>query len=243
MQISIHGLTGIATNAIIVTIVLSLFFIFVGWKIRKADPTQPSRGVVFIFEMIYHFIENALHAQIGALANKYVAFIMTVGAYLAVANLVGLVGLIPPTSNVNINAGLAVVSLLYLMGAGISAKGIGRYLKDVYIGPAASAPFGIKQLIIVINIVSELGKLVSLSMRLFGNMASGALLLALVSELVAFMFGLVPVGTIFGGLMNISLIPFLNAYFDIFAGLMQTMIFCILMMMWLKTAVVREQES
>lgn len=249
MEISILDLTTTASNAIIVTAILSIFFIFAGIKISKADPSKPSRGLVLVMEFIYTFLIGFAKGQVGETAVKYVPFIMTVGAYLALANLVGLLGLIPPTSNININVALAVTTLLYLMISGIRAKGIGKYLKDVYVGAASAAPPVIKQLIILINIIGEIGKIISLSLRLFGNIASGALLLALVSELVAFMLGLFPsnvgiftaIGSLFGGALNVSVLPFLNAYFDIFAGLMQTMIFCILMMMWLNTAVAKEQ--
>jgi len=241
MEISILDLNITASNAIIVTVILVLFFLIVGIKISKADPSKPSRGLVLIFEMIYTFLIGFAKGQVGETAVKYVPFIMTIGAYLALANLIGLFGLIPPTSNININVALAVTTLLYLMLSGVRAKGIGRYLKDVYVGAASAAPPVIKQLIILINIIGELGKIISLSLRLFGNIASGALLLALVSELVAFLLGSIPWGTVPGFALSVSLLPFLNAYFDIFAGLMQTMIFCILMMMWLKTAVVREE--
>ena len=241
MEILIWNFNTTASNAILVTAVLVIFFMFVGLKIRKADPSKPSKGIVLVFEMIYTFLVGFAKGQVGETAVRYVPFIMTIGAYLALANLVGLLGLIPPTSNININVALAVVTLLYLMLSGIKAKGVGRYLKDVYVGAAAAAPPVIKQLIILINMIGEVGKIISLSLRLFGNIASGALLLALVSELVAFLLGLFPLGTIVGGALNVALIPFLNAYFDIFAGLMQTMIFCILMMMWLKTAVVKEE--
>jgi len=249
MDISIFDLTATATNAIIVTIILILFLMIVGGKISKADPSKPTRGLVLVVEWIYLFLIGFAKGQIGESAPKYVPFIMTIGAYLALANLVGLFGLTPPTSNINVNVALAITTLGYIMLSGVFTKGIFSYLKDVYVGAAAAAPPVIKQLIIVINIIGEFGKIISLSLRLFGNIASGALLVALVTQLLTFLIGLFPanigvftgIGSLFGGALSISLLPFLNAYFDIFAGLMQTMIFSILMMMWLRTAVVREQ--
>jgi len=238
-----------AVNAMIVTAVLVIFFIIAGIKISRADPSKPSRGLVLIIELIYTFLTNFATRQIGETAPKYVPFIMTIGAYLAVANLIGLVGLTPPTTNINVNVALAITALTYIMISGVIAKGVFKYLRDVYIGAAAAAPPVIKQLIILINIIGEFAKIISLSLRLFGNMASGALMLALITQLLTFMIGLfhanmgffTAIGSFFGGLLSISLLPFLNAYFDIFAGLMQTMIFSMLMMMWLKTAVVRKQ--
>jgi len=227
MNISIEdwGLTSTAVNSILVTLTLVVFFIVVGIKIGKADPSKPSRGLLLVVELIYTGVSNFALGQIGTSAPKFVPYVITVGSYLILANLIGLLGLTAPTTDINITAALAIMTLLYIMVSGVIAKGILRYLKDVYVGPASASPPVIKQFIIVINIISEFTKVVSLSFRLFGNIVSGALLLAL--------FAMLPLWTT-------PVLPALNLYFDIFAGLIQTMIFCILMMIWLETAVSKE---
>jgi len=219
------GLTSTAVNTIFVTIVLVVFFIVAGIKISKADPSKPSRGFVLVMELIFTGITNFAKGQIGEIAPKFVPYVMTVGSYLVLANLLGLLGLTAPTTDINVTAGLATITLVYIMTSGVAAKGIGRYLKDVYVGAASASPPVIKQFIIVINIIGELIKIVSLSFRLFGNIVSGALLLSL--------FTLLPIWTS-------PILPALNLYFDIFAGLMQAMIFCILMLIWLRTAAVKD---
>jgi len=227
MNISIEawGLTATAVNAIFVTLTLVVFFIVAGIKVSKADPSKPSSGFVLVMELIFTGVTNFAKGQIGETAPKFVPYVIAVGSYLALANLLGLLGLTAPTTDINVTAGLATITLLYIMVSGVFAKGIGRYLKDVYVGAAAASPPVIKQFIIFINIIGELIKIVSLSFRLFGNIVSGALLLSL--------FAMLPLWTS-------PILPALNLYFDIFAGLMQTMIFCILMMIWLRTAAVKE---
>ena len=224
MNISIDdwNLTSTAMNVIFVTIVLVVFFIVVGITIRKADPSKPSRGFLLVLELIFTGITKSAKDQIGELAPRFEPYIITVGSYLILANLLGLVGLKPPTIDINVTFALATLTLVYIMVSGVVAKGIRRYLKDVYIGPASAAPVVIKQFIIFITIISELSKMVSLSFRLFGNVVSGALLLFLFVTML-------PIWTL-------PILPALNVYFDIFTGLIQAMIFCILMMMWLRTA-------
>ena len=227
MDISIEdwGLSYTAVNAIFVTLILIVFFIVFRIKISKADPSKPSSGFILVMELIFTGITNYSKGQIGEIAPRFVPYIIAIGSYLALANLLGLLGLRAPTTDINVTMALTIITLLYIMLSGLFAKGIFMYLKDVYVGPAATAPPVIKQFIILINIIGELSKIISLSFRLFGNIVSGALLLSL--------FTMLPIWTS-------PILPALNAYFDIFAGLMQTMIFCTLMMMWLRTAAAKE---
>ena len=225
LDISVLGLTPTAVNAMLVTVILSLFFVIAGVKIKKADPSEPPRGFVLVMELLFTGVTHFTKEQVGVAGSKYVPFIMTVGAYLLLANLLGLFGFRPPTIDINVTVALSLMTLIYIMVSGVFAQGFGGYLKAVFVGPASSAPPVIKQFIILINVISELTKLISLSFRLFGNIVSGTLLVVL--------FSMLPLWTS-------PALPLLNAYFDVFAGLMQTMVFCILMMMWLKTATVRE---
>ena len=227
MSISIEdwGLTEAAVHAIFVTLILVVFFIVVRVKISKADPSKPSRGIILVMELFFTGITNFAKGQIGETASKFVPYIIAVGSYIALANLLGLFGLMPPTTDINVTLALATITLTYIMLSGLIAKGIFRYLKDVYVGAATAAPPVIKQFIILINIFGEFSKIVSLSFRLFGNIVSGTLLLTL--------FAMLPIWTS-------PLLPALNFYFDIFTGLMQSMIFCTLMMMWLRTATVKD---
>ena len=227
MDISIEdwGLTPIAVNVIFVTLILLVFFIVAGIKISKADPSKPSVGFILVMELIFTGVTNFAKGQIGEIAPRFVPYVVAVGSYLALANLLGLIGLRAPTTDINVTLALAIITLLYIMLSGVFAKGIFRYLKDVYVGAASTAPFGIMIFIILINIIGEMSKIISLSFRLFGNIVSGALLLSL--------FMMLPIWTT-------PILPALNFYFDIFAGLLQTMIFCTLMMLWLRTAAVKE---
>jgi len=232
-------LTPTIANSLLVVVVLIIFFIICSIVINKADPTKPSTGFMSVIEFVYSALHDFARNSIGEKALRFVPFVVTATSYLAVANLVGLLGLTAPTTDVNITVALAVVTLTYIMFNGLFSKGVLRYLKDTYVG---NVPWYLLILFIPINIVGELSKIISLSFRLFGNIVSGALLISLVTGLLAWLFTvLVPVGGIVGGLFSVTLLPIFNAFFDVFAGLMQTFIFCTLTTMWIKAAV--ESES
>lgn len=232
------ALTSTITNSLLVVVSLTIFFIICSIIIKKADPTKPSKGIMWMLELIYSELHKFTSNSIGDKEQKFVTFVITVASYLAVANLVGLISLMPPTTDINITVALAISALTYIMFIGIFSKGLLGYLKDTFIG---EVPKPMLILFIPISIVGELSKIISLSFRLFGNIVSGALLLGLLTGLLTWLFSAgVPFGGILSGALSLSLLPVLNAYFDIFAGLMQTFIFCTLTTMWIKTAVVSE---
>lgn len=227
------ALTPTLITSLIVVTLLILFFISCSIMIKKADPTKPSKGMVALLEMVYRAIVSFNEDAVGDKAPKYVTFIMTLAAYLAIANLTSLVGFSPPTTEFSITLALTLVTLAYIMFSGIVAKGLGGYLKDTYLG---DVPWVMWFLFLPINLIGELSKIISFSFRLFGNIMSGALLLGLVVYFFGWLFNLMPT---IGWLPALTL-PFLNAYFDIFAGLMQTFIFCTLTMVFIKVATERD---
>lgn len=229
LTIGEQELTPTLINSLIVFVILILFFIICGITISRANPRKPSKGFMAILEVTYQGVLTFVGQNVGDAAWKYVPFIVTVAMYLGIANLVGLVGLRPPTTDINITVALTLVTLIYIMLTGVFTKGFWKYLKDTYVG---NVPKVMLILFIPINIVGELSKIISLSFRLFGNIVSGALLLSLISQLFIWLFELMPLI----GWMPSLLLPFFNAYFDVFAGLMQTFIFCTLSMLWIKSA-------
>ena len=230
-------LTPTITNSVLIIASLTIFFIICGMTIKRADPTRPSKGFMAFIEFIYSAICDFAANSIGEQGHRFIPFVVTVASYLALANMAGLLGLRPPTSDINITVALAIITLTYIMLSGIFSKGLWRYLKDTYIGDIRGL---LLVLFIPISIIGEFSKIVSLSFRLFGNVVSGALLISLLIGALVWGFTMWPVGGMLSSVFNIGLLPVVSAYFDIFAGLMQTFIFCTLTTMWIKSAVESE---
>ena len=83
-------------------------------------------------------------------------------------------------------------------------------------------------LFLPLNVFGDLALPVSLSLRLFGNMLAGTIIVGMVYSL---MRGMMP-----AGVLGYALTPFLHAYFDIFSGLIQTYIFFTLASFFLSDA-------
>ena len=207
-------------NSVVLIVVLGVFFVICGAKVKKADPSKPSKGLVFFMELVVSNVDKFANSMIGDTKGRYSPFIGFLIFYLFPANALGILGLTAPTSNYTITLSMAIFTLTYIALSGVRAKGVGRYLKDIYLGDVPA--------LFVLNIISEASKILSLSFRLFGNIMSGAMVSAVLLSLL--------------GWFSVALLPFINIYFDLFAALMQTVIFCILTMVWLSSAVIKQEE-
>ena len=205
-------------NSLLVVVCLCVFFIICGRLINKADPSKPSKGVVFFMEFAVSGIEKIANGMIGDKTGKYAPYIGFLIFYLPSVNLLGLTGLKTPTSNYNVTLSLAIITLTYIAFSGIRAKGILKYLRDTI--------FGEVPLLFILNVIGETAKILSLSFRLFGNILSGVVLITVTIYML--------------GWLSLLIMPGLSFVFNIFAGVMQTLIFCVLTMIWLQGATTRK---
>jgi len=205
-------------NSLLVVVCLCIFFIVCGAKMNKADPSKPSKGLVFFMEFAVSGIESIANGMIGDKTGKFAPFIGFLIFYLPAVNLLGLTGLSTPTSNYNVTLSLALLTLTYIAVSGIRAKGFWGYLKDTFFGDVPA--------LFLLNIIGETAKIISLSFRLFGNILSGTVMIAVAVYMLSW--------------LSIAIMPGLSFIFNIFAGVMQTLIFCVLTMIWLQGATVRK---
>lgn len=180
--------------------ILTLIFV----KNLKKVPTGPQIYV----EAVVGFINNFFEDILGKEGTRYIPYLGTVTLYLACSNVIGILGFTPPTKDLNITVGLAIMSILLIEYSGIHAKGKKGYLKSF------SEPMAI---LLPINILEIFIRPLSLCMRLFGNILGGFVVMELI-KIVA------PV---------IIPIPF-SFYFDIFDGLIQAYVFVFLTSLFMK---------
>ncbi len=163
------------------------------------------------------------------MGDFFIAFSPFVGAIMAISacsSLLTLIGLYPPTSDLNVVAGWAI--LVFILITNYKLKGgLGNYLRG-YLDPIfIMAPM---------NVVSELATPLAMSFRHYGNVLSGAVIAALVSGglegLSSLLLGWLPgvLGEI--PFLKLGLPAILSIYFDIFSGCMQAFIFAMLTMMY-----------
>ena len=162
-----------------------------------------------IFEIILEFLDDLIDETMGEKGKKYFPFVATLGIYILISNLLGLIpGFIPPTANLNTTLGLALVVFISTHIIGVKEHGI-KYFKH-FVGPV----WWMAPLMLPIEIIGHLSRPVSLSLRLFGNMMGHEIIIATLLLLVPFLIPL----------------PFL--VLGMLVSLLQAFIFTLLTMMY-----------
>ena len=131
--------------------------------------------------------------------------------FIAFSNMIGLIGLVPPTMDLNVTMALSLMSIVLVELAGIIKKGPKKWLKS-FTEPMAVITF--------MNVLELFIRPLSLCMRLFGNILGATVIMELIKHVVP-----------------IILPAALSIYFDIFDGCIQAYVFCFLTSLYIKEAV------
>jgi F-type H+-transporting ATPase subunit a len=168
------GPMGIAGVAFYLAIVLILLFTLLtmakkGLKQRVFQNFWTSR-----FEQLYLFIEGMCVNIIGGHGRKYVPFIITFWLMIFFGNIVALFFPYSPTADLSFNLGMALISIMYVQWEGMKSNGILGHFGH-FAGPKLGGVMAlmISPVIFCIEIVSEMMKNLSLSLRLYGNIHGG----------------------------------------------------------------------
>ncbi|MDY4277918.1 MAG: FoF1 ATP synthase subunit a, partial [Faecalicoccus sp.] len=202
----------------------SIFFIVAGKKIERADPTKASKGIVYVCEEALNLVLFVVKTNLRETTKKYIPLFGTLILMMLASNLIGLIGLQNPTSNVSFNATLAITMWLMIQGNAIKKGGLVARMKELTEPMVLLTP---------LNIIGELALPISLTMRLFGNILAGSIITMLVYTLIKL---LMP-----WGVLGLAVTPFLHMYFDIFSGVIQTYIFFTLSSFFLGQQVSNEE--
>jgi F-type H+-transporting ATPase subunit a len=199
------------------------------------------RGAQNFMEMVLEQFVTLLDDVIGHGGRKFLPIIATLGLFILTSNLMGLVpGLIAPTANMFTTLACALIVFLYYHYQGVRKQGFVAYLKH-FCGPVPALAF----LMFPIEVVSHLARVLSLSLRLFGNMFAGHILLGIIFLLTAFdgLFGWALSGHIgavlIGAPAGLLLIAFTVGFLlplKILVAFLQAFIFCMLSMLYIAGA-------
>lgn len=194
--------------AIIVVLTLICFLLTRNFK-RKPDKKQT------ILEIFYELIENLVLENMGKDYLSFIPFVGTLVLYLLLMNVVPLVAVPAPTEDLSVTIGMALVSFLVIQGYSIYKNGLKGYFLGLLHPVAVMLPM---------NIIERIMLVVSLSLRLFGNIAAGAVIMGIAYSSLRDA----------SPLLNIGIpVPF-HFYFDIFDGFIQMLIFVMLTMIHIK---------
>ena len=227
--------------------VAMLILIGVAWAGTRRAALVP-RGAQNFVEVILEQIIQMIEDVIGHEGRRYLPLIGTLGLFILVSNLMGLVpGLMSPTSNLMTNAACAIIVFVSYHYIGIKKQGLKHYLNH-FSGPMewswGMAP--IKLIMIPIETISHLARPLSLTLRLFGNIVGGHILLSIIFLLMGLQ-GLIGWalsgsvgGAVVGGVGGIVMIVFTVGFLyplKILVSFLQAFIFVMLTMLYIAGAV------
>ena len=194
----------------------------------KVIPTGPQA----ILETGVEFLNNFAKNQFGSFAKYLGPYMGSLFLFLLVANIIGVISppevkafgyefippfmIRPPTRDINVTAALAVISISLVLVCGFSARGFAGWFKRLLHPVPMMLPF---------NIMEYGTRLVSLALRLFGNILGGYVLMSLIE-----------------GLLPVALPMVMSLYFDFFDGMIQAGIFVFLTSLYISEAVKLHEE-
>lgn len=181
-------------------------------------------------QIIAEFIVSKLYNMVGEVMGKknlifapYIGTLITLSAF---GSLSALVGLRPITADLSVTLGWAIVTFVMVQFFKIKGRGFGKYLKGFIEPTPVIAP---------LNIISEIANPVSMAFRHFGNIASGVVITALIymalASLSSALIKVIPIPV-----FQLGIPAFLSIYFDLFTGVLQAYIFCMLTMVFVADA-------
>jgi F-type H+-transporting ATPase subunit a len=208
-------LTTTTISILIVMIVLLIFGIAARRTIMKADPYAAPGGFQNFVEIVVESLDAMVVSSMGPkLAPKFRNYVSALFLFILTCNLSGLMGLRPPTADYAVTFPLAIITWVMIQFNGFKYQKFGK-IKGLFEPIFLFFP---------INLISEFATPVSMSLRLFGNILSGTVMMGLI-------YGLLP------KFITLFWPGFLHVYLDVFSGCIQTYVFCMLTMCFIANAV------
>jgi len=204
--------------------ILTIFSIVATRNMKKVP-----KGLQIIVETIVSMIENWTKSTMGERNAGFAPYVGTVIMFIGVSNIIGLIGLRPPTADLNTTFCFSILTFVLTQFFGLKTKGPKMFAKSFFEPMAFLFP---------INLIGEIANPVSLAFRLFGNIIAGVIIMNLVySGLGSLTTSLLGISA---PLFSAGIPAFMHMYFDLFSGLLQSFIFTMLTMVFISGAMAEE---
>lgn len=231
------------TNSMLLAFITLILFTVFALVLRTRIKQIPGK-IQNIFETIVDMLLDLMESVYGsrAKAEKYFPLIATIFLFIMISNWLGLLpgvgsigihgmhngheAFIPlfraPAADLNFTIAMGIISVFATNLFGVLAIGFVKHFKKFF---NVDKPYIVMSFVGVLEFMSEFVKVISFSLRLFGNVFAGEVLLIVIGSLVAY---LVP-------------LPFL--FLELFVGFMQAFIFSMLTMVFIGMSIVEHGEE
>lgn len=200
-------LTTTHISLILVCGILILIALIARSKLKDTDGKPGS--LQNIIELAVEMLDGMVDGSMGAKGKGFRNYLGVLFIFILFSNLSGLFGLRPPTADYGVTLALGLITFFIVQINNVKYNKFGA-VKELF----QPVPF-----LFPINFIGEIAVPISLSLRLFGNILAGTVIMGLIYGLLS------KVAFIWPGV--------LHAYFDVFSGAIQTYVFCMLTMVFI----------
>jgi F-type H+-transporting ATPase subunit a len=233
------------TNSMVGAVLASIILLAGAWYIVRRAAIVPGR-LQSLIELPIEWMADIVSGS-SSRWRSYAALVIGLFLMILVANWLGLlpgvgtIGIVhegedtitpivrPAAADLNFTLGLSLVSFVVFVWWGIKIHGIGGYLKEI-----AGEPRYMSPLMFPIHLISELSRIISLSMRLFGNIFAGEVLLFTMLALTTAALIVLPLA---------FFVPGIFLALELLVGAVQAMVFALLAMTYISLAIAEHQGS
>ena len=202
--------------AVFAAVALSAFAIFFRRRISVRNPGR----LQLVLEALVGGLLALLRDNVGAKGRPFLGLVGTLALFIFVSNIFGLIPyLSSPTVSINMPVGCALVAFLYYNYQGIRAHGAKKYFAH-FLGPS---PY-LAIVMLPVEIISHVSRILSLSVRLFGNIFGEELVVVVLAFLIPFV------------------VPVPMMAFGVFGSTLQAFVFTMLTVIYLGGAVATEEH-
>jgi F-type H+-transporting ATPase subunit a len=222
------------------TIIAGLVVVALGAYLRSRATSGVPGKFQLVWELAVGAVQRQVNDSIGPRGAKVVPLALTLFVFIFTCNLFEVLGIgsryefLPaPTSDINLPLAMALYVFVLSNVAAIKNRGLGGYVTHYLKQPFSPKLFFVNAFM---NGIEEIIKPLTLTLRLFGNLFAGGLMLSLLAALVIWKLGPLPIG----GLLSI---PFTVVWklFDMAIGAIQAFIFALLTILYFDSAMAPDE--
>ncbi len=231
-EIPIFGGIKISESLVVGWILIVVIFLVCRW-LTKDMKKVPEKKRQVAAEYIVTFFNNMVKDNMGTDFIKYTPYIATIFVFALTGSLFSLLGFRSMTADINVTGTWAAMTFILITYNRIKYKGIGGYFKGFTEPVVLMTP---------LNVLSEVATPVAMALRMFGNISGGMIITTLLYAALGLassaLYGLFAAGThiYYFNVFQIGIPAVLSIYFDLFSSVIQSYVFIMLTMAYIRSA-------
>ena len=220
----------------LVAFILLAIFVYYFQALKKLNGETAPKGLALVLFTIIEYFKKLSFDTLGYKFYKFTPYFLTLFLYIWCSNLIGILGFENPTGSATVTFSMGIVTFVGTIVVGFRYQKL-SYLKTFTLNIPIKTKKGTTKIPVMVNPLGVIGKitpLVSISLRLWGNIFAGGFILTLFYALPMTFIGLDPTKETWHPIIIIAgvVAPFLHGYFDLFVGTIQAYVFTLLTMVY-----------